>query len=105
MRSLARIYAVSRALAFQCCNNYTYVNRALLSICLKFGLIRDLEEFILYKIHPNRDKWIKGLVEHYDDASYDESLYGALVSVIANSRVDKFPRYPKPAWYRNKYPD
>ena len=100
MRNLARIYAASRALPLQYCNNYSYVNRALLFICLKFGLIRDFEDFVLYKIHPDKDKcWGK------PSKSYDETLYQALVGVIANTRVDEFPRYPNPAWFRNKYPD
>lgn len=93
----ARIYGVSRALPTLYCNNFEYINYALLGICLKFGLIRDIHEFILYDINPVCRHGI------FPTKPYSEHLYHKLISTIACSPVKKFPRYPDPALIRHKY--
>ena len=72
------------------------INYWLLKICLDFGLIRDMEEFILSDLNPNGSGWTStGL-------SYKEHLTRILLSNVRLSRVDKFPRYPRPAYFKNK---
>jgi hypothetical protein len=66
---------------------------------MDFDLIRDYVEFVLICINPDKNKWWGGPVK-----SYDETLCEELISVIALSKIKKFPRYPRSAWFRNKYP-
>lgn len=100
IRNLRRIYAHSRAMSVSYYkNNFKFINHALLQICLDFDLIHNINQFITVEIHPDKDKWWSGVSK-----TYDESLCDALISVIMCSEIKKFPRYPRSAWFRNKYP-
>lgn len=72
----------------------------LTEIVLEYNLIRDMYEFISVDLDP--DNWRN---KFYKAVSYKENLINVLISKIAITSVDKFPRYPKPAWFRNKYMD
>jgi hypothetical protein len=72
----------------------------LIEIVLDHGLIRDMEEFLTVDLNP--DDWRK---KYYKPKNYQENLIDQLISKIAVTSVDKFPRYPIPAWFKNKYKD
>jgi hypothetical protein len=72
----------------------------LIEIVLDHGLIRDMEEFLTVDLNP--DDWRK---KYYKPKNYQENLIDQLISKIRCSPVDKFPRYPRAAWFRHKNPE
>jgi hypothetical protein len=70
----------------------------LIEIVLNYDLIRNMEEFLTVDLNP--DDWRK---KYYKPQTYQENLINQLISKIALTSVDKFPRYPKPALFKNKY--
>ena len=70
----------------------------LIEIVLEHNLIRDMEEFLTVDLNP--DDWRK---KYYAPRTYTENLIEQLISKIALATTNKFPRYPRPAWLRNKY--
>lgn len=72
----------------------------LIEIVLEYNLIRDMEEFITVNLDPNN--WYNTF---FKIQTYRENLISQLISKISCASVDKFPRYPRPAWFKNKYPD
>jgi hypothetical protein len=74
-----------------------FMSHYLLNICIDYNLICNLHEFIYKDLNPK--KWWTKEVK-----SYEDNLIHELIGVIAVSEVSKFPRYPRPAWFRNKYP-
>lgn len=83
--------------------SYNYVTKAdvvyfLTKIVLDYELIRNMVEFITVDLNPK--KWWGDT-----ELSYQDNLIEQLISVISNTEVAKFPRYPRSAWFRNKYPE
>jgi len=82
---------------------HSYVSKADVARCLTrivvdFSLIGDWEEFLLVDVNPK--KWWTNREETYMD-----NLVEQLISKISITEVAQFPRYPRPAWFKNKYPD
>lgn len=95
---MRRIYAKSRALSFAYCSE-VYVIDALLEIIEKFNLHKGkLTEFV-WDLNPNRDSWFNA-----KPRTFTEALFEKCVSVISlTCPAEDFPRYPSPAWFRNKH--
>jgi hypothetical protein len=85
--------------------SYDYLDKSplihvLTEIVLEYNLIRDMYEFIAVDLDP--DNWRN---KFYSPVTYKENLINQLINKISCSSVDKFPRYPRPAWFKNKYPN
>jgi len=99
--NMRKIYAKSRALSLE----YTpesYVTHALIEIILDYGLIRDMQQFLMETIDP--DNWFNTYGKEVPP-KYSDLLLAKCISLIGITEVKKFPRFPRPAWGRNKYPD
>lgn len=94
-RIIAREYALRLSYV-----NHGDVARCLIRIVVNYELIRHWEEFLCVDLNPK--KWWKSQADN--KKPYLENLIEQLVSKITCSEVAKFPRYPSPAWFRNKYP-
>ena len=95
---MRRIYAKSRALSLSYVTD-RYVLHALLEIIEQFGLMKhSLSEFI-FDLDPERDAWFRGKTR-----TFHEALFSSCISTIALTKPsDAFPRYPLPAYFKNKY--
>lgn len=98
-RILRRIYAASRALPFSL-TPIEYVTHGLMEIIKDYELVKDWDTFIA-EIGRKQDG------EYYfrEPISFAEAYLESCISVISCTAVAKFPRYPRCAWFRNKYPE
>ena len=95
MSMIKRVIMRRNALPYRAVNDGIVIH-CLLNIVLQYGLIRRMEEFITVNLNPK--KWWG-----HEVLSYEENLIKELISKIGCVECAVFPRYPRPAYFRNKY--
>ena len=96
------IYNMSRALPRNYSANGDYARRALINICLKYNLIKDIANFIVYNLAPGgRFRYLNSS----DFKPYDINLQDECISLIACTPIAVFTDYRRPTKFIRKYDD
>lgn len=103
-RTLRRIYAVSRAIHLEH-TPIEYATHGLMVIITKYGLVRDMHDFISEIDRARTGFWYYTCPEKTREQytmSFNEAILYKCASVIALTDVAKFPSYHSPARFRNR---
>lgn len=99
----SNINIISRVIARGYALHLKHVSKAdvayhLSRIVRDYDLIKEYDwcKFLTEDLNPK--KWWTKEVKDYMD-----NLIDVLISKIACTQLSEFPRYPKPAWFKNKY--
>jgi hypothetical protein len=90
--------SMRRIIGWRCGSTFDYVDKShvvyhLTNLIIKYGLVRDWNEFLLNDLNPVK-WWTK------EEKSYIDNLLDVLISKIACSEISKFPRYRSPLRFR-----
>lgn len=103
-RNKPSIRSLRRIVGMRCALNLEYVTKGdvvhfLMQIVLKFNLIRDWQEFLVFDMNPK--KWWR------DDVPKDhiDNLLEQLISKVSLTEVKIFPKWRSPARFRKQYPE
>jgi hypothetical protein len=101
-RTLRRIYGASRALYLEH-TPIEYATRGLMDIITKYGLVKDMHDFIVNIDHKRTGFWYAACQNREQYAmSFKEAFLLECASLIAMTPVNKFPNYHPPARFRNR---